>query len=105
MSKRQRPKVDDYADEGYLFGVLHFPVYDRAVQRLNAAEGADRIGERVKETAPVLFRIAGLAQLGVRKDGAKLGKEHHELGLRRREVVPGEVRRRRRGEESAMASP
>jgi magnesium transporter len=38
MSKRQRPKVDDYADEGYLFAVLHFPVYDRAIQRLNAAE-------------------------------------------------------------------
>jgi magnesium transporter len=38
MSKRQRPKVDDYADEGYLFGVLHFPVYDRSIQRLNAAE-------------------------------------------------------------------
>ena len=36
MSKRQRPKVDDYADEGYLFAVLHFPVYDRAIQRLNA---------------------------------------------------------------------
>ncbi len=36
MSKRQRPKVDDYADEGYLFGVLHFPVYDRTIQRLNA---------------------------------------------------------------------
>jgi len=38
MSKRQRPKVDDYADEGYLFGVLHFPIYDRAIQRLNAGE-------------------------------------------------------------------
>src|SRR4051812_13590072 len=38
MSKRQRPKVDEYLDEGYLFGVLHFPVYDRAIQRLNAAE-------------------------------------------------------------------
>src|SRR3954468_4532381 len=38
MSKRQRPKVDDYADEGYLFGVLHFPVYDKTIQRLNAAE-------------------------------------------------------------------
>src|SRR3954466_6298177 len=38
MSKRQRPKVDDYADEGYLFGVLHFPVYDPTIQRLNAAE-------------------------------------------------------------------
>src|SRR5438094_1034657 len=38
MSRRQRPKIDDYADEGYLFGVLHFPVYDPAIQRLNAAE-------------------------------------------------------------------
>jgi magnesium transporter len=38
MSKRQRPKIDDYADEGYLFGVLHFPIYDRASRRLNAAE-------------------------------------------------------------------
>src|SRR4029079_15439998 len=38
MPKPQRPKIDDYADEGYLFGVLHFPVYDRTIQRLNAAE-------------------------------------------------------------------
>src|SRR5512133_2257571 len=38
LSKRQRPKVDDYADDGYLFGVLHFPVYDRSIQRLNAGE-------------------------------------------------------------------
>jgi magnesium transporter len=36
LSKRQRPKIDDYP--GYLFGVLHFPVYDKTVQRLNAAE-------------------------------------------------------------------
>jgi magnesium transporter len=38
VSRRQRPKVDDYADEGYLFVVLHFPAYDRMIQRLNAAE-------------------------------------------------------------------
>jgi magnesium transporter len=38
LSKRQRPKVDDYADEGYLFAVLHFPAYDPAIQRLNAVE-------------------------------------------------------------------
>jgi magnesium transporter len=38
LSKRQRPKVDDYADDGYLFAVLHFPAYDRTVQRLNAVE-------------------------------------------------------------------
>ena len=29
LSKRQRPKVDDYGEEGYLFAVLHFPVYDK----------------------------------------------------------------------------
>ena len=41
MSRRQRPKVDVYSEEeaaGYLFAVLHFPVYDRAVGRLNAGE-------------------------------------------------------------------
>ncbi len=38
LSKRQRPKIDEYTEEGYLFAVLHFPVYDKAVQRLNAAE-------------------------------------------------------------------
>jgi magnesium transporter len=36
LSKRQRPKVDEYDD--YRFVVLHFPYYDKAVQRLNAAE-------------------------------------------------------------------
>src|ERR671914_220195 len=35
-SRNQRPKVDEYAD--YLFIVLHFPRYDKAVGRLNAAE-------------------------------------------------------------------
>ncbi len=36
LSKRQRPKVDEYPD--YLFTVLHFPVYDKQAKRLNAAE-------------------------------------------------------------------
>jgi magnesium transporter len=36
LSKRQRPKVDEYSE--YLFTVLHFPAYDKAIQRLNAAE-------------------------------------------------------------------
>ena len=36
LSKRQRPKVDEYDD--YRFVVLHFPVYDKSVQRLNAGE-------------------------------------------------------------------
>jgi magnesium transporter len=38
VSKRQRPKIDTYEEDGYLFAVLHFPVYDKAIQRLNAAE-------------------------------------------------------------------
>jgi magnesium transporter len=36
LSKRQRPKIDEYPD--YLFSVLHFPRYDKAIGRLNAAE-------------------------------------------------------------------
>jgi magnesium transporter len=36
LSKRQRPKIDEYPE--YLFVVLHFPFYDKTVQRLNAAE-------------------------------------------------------------------
>ncbi|MDX6730312.1 MAG: magnesium transporter [Baekduia sp.] len=36
FSRNQRPKVDEY--DGYLFVVLHFPVYDKRVNRLNAAE-------------------------------------------------------------------
>ena len=38
LSKRQRPKIDEYPEEGYLFAVLHFPVFDKSIQRLNAAE-------------------------------------------------------------------
>src|SRR5919198_971518 len=36
LSRNQRPKID-YYDE-YLFIVLHFPVFDRSVGRLNAGE-------------------------------------------------------------------
>jgi magnesium transporter len=40
LSRRQRPKVDVYTEEdsAYLFAVLHFPVYDKAIGRLNAGE-------------------------------------------------------------------
>jgi magnesium transporter len=41
MSRRQRPKVDVYTEDeaaGYVFAVLHFPVYDKAISRLNAGE-------------------------------------------------------------------
>ncbi len=54
MSKRQRPKIDDYADEGYLFGVLHFPVYDRTIQRLNAAELDVFVGPDYLVTLPAV---------------------------------------------------
>src|SRR3954447_21730333 len=36
FSRNQRPKVDEY--DGYLFVVLHFPRFDKAISRLNAAE-------------------------------------------------------------------
>ncbi|HEY4346834.1 MAG TPA: magnesium transporter CorA family protein [Gaiellaceae bacterium] len=52
LSKRQRPKVDDYADEGYLFAVLHFPKYDRSIQRLNAAELDAFVGPDYLVTLP-----------------------------------------------------
>jgi magnesium transporter len=36
LSRNQRPKIDEYPD--YLFIVLHFPVFDKSVGRLNAGE-------------------------------------------------------------------
>ena len=51
LSKRQRPKIDEYA-ASYLFAVLHFPVYDKAVQRLNAAELDVFIGQDYLVTLP-----------------------------------------------------
>jgi magnesium transporter len=41
LSRRQRPKVDVYDEDEanrYLFAVLHFPVYDKSIGRLNAGE-------------------------------------------------------------------
>jgi len=52
VSRRQRPKVDTYEDDGYLFAVLHFPVFDKAVQRLNAAELDIFIGHDYVVTIP-----------------------------------------------------
>jgi magnesium transporter len=62
VSKRQRPKVDDYDEEGYLFTVLHFPVYDKQVQRLNAAELDLFIGQDYLVTIPnrELLPVTGL---------------------------------------------
>jgi magnesium transporter len=52
LSKRQRPKVDEY-DE-YLFAVLHFPFYDKAIQRLNAAELDVFVGHGYLVTLPTV---------------------------------------------------
>jgi magnesium transporter len=52
VSKRQRPKVDQYED--YRFVVLHFPVYDKAVQRLNAGELDVFLGPDYLVTLPVV---------------------------------------------------
>jgi magnesium transporter len=54
LSKRQRPKIDEYRDDGYLFVVLHFPVYDKAIQRLNAAELDVFLGEDYLVTLPTV---------------------------------------------------
>ena len=52
LSRRQRPKIDEYAEDGYLFVVLHFPVYDKTVQRLNAAELDMFVGQDYLVTLP-----------------------------------------------------
>jgi magnesium transporter len=57
FSRNQRPKVDEYDD--YLFVVLHFPVYDKQIGRLNAAEldvfvGPDYIITLPNEPIPAL---------------------------------------------------
>jgi magnesium transporter len=52
LSKRQRPKIDEYPD--YLFVVLHFPVYDRTIQRLNAAELDAFLGHDYVVTLPAV---------------------------------------------------
>ena len=50
MSRNQRPKIDEYPD--YLFVVLNFPVFDKAVGRLNAGELDMFIGRDFLITLP-----------------------------------------------------
>jgi magnesium transporter len=59
LSRRQRPKVDTYTGDedgrdGYLFTVLHFPVYDATVGRLNAGELDAFIGPDYIVTLPTV---------------------------------------------------
>ena len=50
LSRNQRPKIDEYHD--YLFIVLHFPVFDRNVGRLNAGELDIFVGRDFLVTIP-----------------------------------------------------
>jgi magnesium transporter len=59
LSRRQRPKIDVYpGDEDgsnpYMFAVLHFPVYDATVGRLNAGELDVFIGPDYIVTLPTV---------------------------------------------------
>ncbi|MDQ3669297.1 MAG: magnesium transporter CorA family protein [Actinomycetota bacterium] len=50
LSTRQRPKIDEYPS--YVFVVLHFPFYDKTIQRLNAAELDIFVGQDFLITLP-----------------------------------------------------
>jgi magnesium transporter len=50
LSRNQRPKIDEY--DKYLFIVLHFPVFDRNVGRLNAGELDIFVGPSFLVTIP-----------------------------------------------------
>jgi len=50
LSRNQRPKIDKYP--AYLFIVLHFPVFDRSVGRLNAGELDIFVGRDFLVTLP-----------------------------------------------------
>jgi magnesium transporter len=55
LSRRERPKVDVYTEEdeaGYLFAVLHFPVYNASVGRLDAGEIDVFLGPNYLVTLP-----------------------------------------------------
>src|SRR5256714_11554628 len=59
LSRRQRPKVDAYvgddvAGRGDVFTVLHFPVYDATVGRLNAGELDAFVGPDYLVTLPAV---------------------------------------------------
>jgi magnesium transporter len=57
LSRRERPKVDQHTDAetgAYLFAVLHFPVYDANVGRLNAGELDVFVGPDYIVTLPMV---------------------------------------------------
>ena len=75
LSRRERPKVDAYTEAeggGYLFAVLHFPVYDAGVGRLNAGELDVFVGPDYLVTLPTveLHPLSRLFQRCYRRRGA-----------------------------------
>ncbi len=70
LSKRQRPKVDEYPE--YLFTVLHFPAYDKAVQRLNAAELDLFLGPNFLITLPMVELLPVTRLFGRCEEDAEL---------------------------------
>ena len=80
LSKRQRPKIDDYAEEGYLFGVLHFPAYDKAVQRLNAAELDFFLGPDYLVTMPNVELLPVTRLFSRCEEDERFREQHFEKG-------------------------
>jgi len=78
LSKRQRPKIDDYP--GYLFVVLHFPVYDKAIQRLNAAELDIFLGPDYLVTLPNVELLPVTRLFGRCEEDAELRERLFEKG-------------------------
>jgi magnesium transporter len=78
LSKRQRPKIDEYPD--YLFVVLHFPVYDKTIQRLNAAELDAVLGPDYLATLPAV-QLLPVTRLFARcEDDPELRQQLFERG-------------------------
>jgi magnesium transporter len=78
LSRRQRPKVDEYPD--YLFGVLHFPVYDKSIQRLNAAELDVFVGNGYLVTLPTVELLPVARLFGRCQDDEELGDQLFSKG-------------------------
>ena len=80
LSKRQRPKIDEYPE--YLFGVLHFPVYDKTVQRLNAGELDFFLGPEFLVTLPTVELLPVTRLFQRCYGGRRAAREPVRQGLR-----------------------
>lgn len=67
LSKVQRPKLDEYSDDGYLFLVLHFPIFNKQTRHSEVAEVDLFVGRNYVVTVhdgqlKPLVQMFGLAQ-------------------------------------------